>query len=364
MTLQIRRLLAPESKYAIKCPYKMTAQGITYHNTYNDAPAINEVSYMINNNNYTSFHFAVDDVEAVQGIPLDRNAFHASDGATGFGNRNTIAIENCYSKSGGERFIQAEKNGAKLVAYLCKERGWGIDKVKRHYDYAPDKKYCPHRTMDMGWQRFLNMVANEMGIQNVVDVPDVPKETPSTPSGGNVKVGDTLTINGVYASSTSSSKLKPAKTSGVVTKIINCKRNPYLLDNGNLGWVNDDCITNKKAPTPTPTPPTTNKPDQILKAGEKAIFSGVYPVEQLKKINGVWSVYSSKIGAYINVAIVTETDANGNPTSDQFFDGRASYFKVPGTFIVESSGNGTFSNGWVILKGWGFKINPLALTEV
>lgn len=43
---------------------------------------------------------------------------------------------------------------------MLKERGWGIDRVKKHQDWSG--KYCPHRTLDMGWQRFLDMVASFM----------------------------------------------------------------------------------------------------------------------------------------------------------------------------------------------------------
>ena len=156
--INIVKQIVPQSKYSIKCPYSMTPIGITVHNTANDASARNEIAYMTNNNYETSFHFAVDDKEAVQGIELNRNAWHASDGANGTGNRKTIAIEICYSKSGGDRFIKAEQNAVELIVYLMKQYGWGIDRVKRHYDYAPNKKYCPHRTMDMGWDRFLNMI--------------------------------------------------------------------------------------------------------------------------------------------------------------------------------------------------------------
>ena len=156
--INIVKQIVPQSKYGIKCPYSMTPIGITVHNTANDVSARNEITYMTNNNYETSFHFAVDDKEAVQGIELNRNAWHASDGANGTGNRKTIAIEICYSKSGGDKFIKAEQNAVELIVYLMKQYGWGIDRVKRHYDYAPDKKYCPHRTMDMGWDRFLNMI--------------------------------------------------------------------------------------------------------------------------------------------------------------------------------------------------------------
>lgn len=160
--VKIVQKLVPSSKYSIKCPNVVTMKGITVHNTANDASALNEIAYMTNNNYEISYHYAVDDIQAVQGLPLNRNGWHASDG-TGPGNMTTIAIEICYSKSGGARFDKAEENAAELIAQLLKERGWGIDRVKRHYDYAPNKKYCPHRTMDKGWDRFLNMVKSKMG---------------------------------------------------------------------------------------------------------------------------------------------------------------------------------------------------------
>lgn len=62
---------------------------------------------------------------------------------------------------------------------------------------------------------------------------------------GKYKVGDTVIINGVYVSSTSNKKLKPAKSKGKITKIVSGARNPYLLENGNIGWTNDDCIVSK-----------------------------------------------------------------------------------------------------------------------
>ena len=158
--MEVRQMLVDKSKYSIKCPYTMKPTRIVVHNTANDASANNEISYMRTNNNETSFHYAVDDKEVVQGIPLNRNAWHAGDGH-GKGNMEGIAIEICYSKSGGDRFIKAEQNAAKFIAQLLKERGWGIDKVTKHQDYSG--KYCPHRTLDMGWERFLNMVRAELG---------------------------------------------------------------------------------------------------------------------------------------------------------------------------------------------------------
>lgn len=157
--VEIVKKLVPESKYSIKCPYSMTPTRIVVHNTANDASAENEIAYMTRNDYETSFHYAVDHEKIVQGLPLDRNGWHASDG-NGKGNREGIAIEICYSKSGGDKFIKAEQNAADLIAYLLKEYGWGIDKVTKHQDYT--NKYCPHRTLDMGWDRFLNMIKERM----------------------------------------------------------------------------------------------------------------------------------------------------------------------------------------------------------
>lgn len=159
--------LIPESQYSTKCPYSMTPKGICIHNTANDAPAINERNYMArgDNQNEVSFHIAVDDNQAIQCIPLNRNAWHAGDGGSGQGNRNYIAVEICYSRSGGERFIKAEQRAAKEVATLLKQYGWGISQIRKHQDFSG--KYCPHRTLDMGWQRFLNMVKIELNNLNI-----------------------------------------------------------------------------------------------------------------------------------------------------------------------------------------------------
>lgn len=150
----------------------MTAEFIVVHNTANDATAQNEVAYMIGNKNQVSFHYAVDDQEVVQGIPITRNTWHAGDG-NGEGNRKGISIEICYSRSGGTRFDQAEKNAAHFIATLLRERQWGIEKVKKHQDFR--NKYCPHRTLDKGWNGFLQMIKSYLD-----DIPVI------SPSGYNV----------------------------------------------------------------------------------------------------------------------------------------------------------------------------------
>ncbi|MCY7923959.1 N-acetylmuramoyl-L-alanine amidase [Bacillus spizizenii] len=148
MAITVKKNLVSEAKYDLKCPNPMTAEYITIHNTANDASAANEISYMTGNTSSTSFHFAVDDKEVIQGLPLNRNAWHTGDGTNGTGNRKSIGVEICYSKSGGAKYKAAEKLAIKFVAQLLKERGWGIDRVRKHQDW--NGKYCPHRILSEG----------------------------------------------------------------------------------------------------------------------------------------------------------------------------------------------------------------------
>lgn len=75
--------------------------------------------------------------------------------------------------------------------------------------------------------------------------PKMPEPTPS-PVELKYNIGDRVKINGVYLTSMSDEKLDPAITVGTITDRITDKKtgakNPYLLDNGNIGWVNDDVI--------------------------------------------------------------------------------------------------------------------------
>lgn len=160
--MQLTRLMCPSNKYSIKCPYSMNPDGICVHNTANKASAMAEVSYMVGNNNRVSYHYAIDNYRIVQGIEENRNAWHSGDGTSGKGNRNKIAIEICHSTNPDvSMFTASEMLTAKFIAYKLKEKGWGIERVSKHQDYSG--KYCPHKTLDLGWERFLNLIRTELG---------------------------------------------------------------------------------------------------------------------------------------------------------------------------------------------------------
>ncbi|MEW5069634.1 N-acetylmuramoyl-L-alanine amidase [Bacillus subtilis] len=190
MAIKVVKNLVSQEKYSLKCPNPMVPEYITIHNTANDASAKNEISYMKNNTSSTSYHFAVDDKEVIQGLPLNRNAWHTGDGKDGPGNRKSIGVEICYSKSGGAKYYAAEKLAIKFVAQLLKERGWGIDRVRKHQDWSG--KYCPHRILDEGrWDEVKAAIAHELS-----KIGGKSSTTSGSSSGSGttytVKKGDTL----------------------------------------------------------------------------------------------------------------------------------------------------------------------------
>lgn len=245
--MRIREDLVDTSRYARKCPYEMTPRFVVIHNTYNDASADAEISYMKRNDNEVSFHYAVDDREAVRGIPENRNAWHAGDGAGGRGNRYGIAIEICYSKSGGPRFDQAEANGAALAAQILQRYGWGIEKVCKHQDFSG--KYCPHRTLDRGWPRFLALVRD--CLQQLAGEP------PVAPRG--YAVGDAVAVTG-YPCATAAGE-RPGKLleryRGTVTRVHDSGTHRYHIDA--KGWCRAEDLT----------PLLGQNPQTELRAGSK-----------------------------------------------------------------------------------------------
>lgn len=151
--IDIIKIDLDKNKYSIKAPHGMKPIGITIHETDNNASARNEIAYMQRNNNKVSYHFAVDEKEIIQGLPLDRNGWHASDG-NGTGNRKTIAIEICrnYDRNNGgipKEYYKARENAEKLVGYLLHKYGWTDKDIYTHHHWIG--KNCPRRIREQGY---------------------------------------------------------------------------------------------------------------------------------------------------------------------------------------------------------------------
>ncbi|MGO4543216.1 N-acetylmuramoyl-L-alanine amidase family protein [Paenibacillus sp. 2TAB23] len=139
----------------------MSATSITIHNTGNpSSTAKNERAWLTNmtNNRTASFHIVVDEHGAIECLPINENGWHAGDGSgTASGNRTSIGIELCESGN----YAKILDNAVELVAIMLKERGWGVDRLRRHYDWSG--KICPRLMHDdgkwTGWTEFKARVA-------------------------------------------------------------------------------------------------------------------------------------------------------------------------------------------------------------
>ena len=151
----------------------MSPQYITIHSTGNpSSTARNERAWLTNPSNKVtaSWHIVVDEKEAIEAIPLTEVAWHAGDGS-GQGNRASIGIEICES---GNR-VKTLENAVKLTAKLLKERGWGVDRLRRHHDWSG--KICPRILQPnnwAGWEQFKRDVQKELSGGETVSTKNQP----------------------------------------------------------------------------------------------------------------------------------------------------------------------------------------------
>lgn len=140
----------------------MQPNTITIHSTANPRSTAQNERDNLNrpgNTSSTGFHIVVDEKEAIECIPLNKVAYHAGDGRHGQGNSRSISIEMCESGN-RDKVIQ---NTVKLTAKMLHERNWGLNELKRHYDWSG--KNCP-RILNynnwQGWDKFKADVEKEM----------------------------------------------------------------------------------------------------------------------------------------------------------------------------------------------------------
>jgi len=127
----------------------------------------------------------------------------------------------CINKNG-------ERIDAKNVCVASETVGFngiGYGGTYTHVDVRNNKSYFDETNGVVGIDSFYNYF-------------NISKDTADT----KYKVGDTVNINGVYISSSSTDRLTPRITRGKITRIVNGARNQYLLENGTIGWVNDSVI--------------------------------------------------------------------------------------------------------------------------
>ena len=213
--------------------HPMSPKYITIHDTGNaskGAGAKNHAIYAGRGVNEVGYHFVVDDKNIYQLLPLTENAWHAGDGGSGTGNRQSIAIEICENPESNR--TTAEKNAQQLTAYLMQKCGIPIGSVKQHHDW--NNKNCPHiiRARKNGWNDFVTAVKKEYEA--------LTNPAPSKPSTGGgsgvITVGSTVKVSGAkYATG----QTIPGWVKSTTHKVSEISGDRALLgrDGGICSWV-------------------------------------------------------------------------------------------------------------------------------
>ncbi|AXH71090.1 putative endolysin [Bacillus phage BSP38] len=161
-----------------------TKQYIVIHETANTkagADAENHAKLQRNGNSRdASWHYTVDDKEAVQSFPDNVKCWHAGSSY----NNNSIGIEICVNSDGN--FKQAVKNAAELTKSLMQKYGIPKSHVITHRE-ASGWKDCPHNLRSgakgVTWNDFLKMLDGKASVVTEPAKSTPAKSTPSKSSG-------------------------------------------------------------------------------------------------------------------------------------------------------------------------------------
>jgi hypothetical protein len=132
---------------------------ITIHNTANRSPGANAEMhrrYLAGGDaraRKVSWHFTVDDSEAIQHLPRNEVGWHAGSA----GNAVSLGIEICENTDGD--LAKAEDRAALLTALLMVEENIPLSAVRTHKSWTG--KDCPRVILQApgGWQRFVGRIA-------------------------------------------------------------------------------------------------------------------------------------------------------------------------------------------------------------
>lgn len=185
-------------------------------------------------NNRDDFHHGIDIVK--NGYTLDYISAH-SDGIV------LYTIDNKINQKGSGtygNYVKIEHQNGYSTLYAHMETGLLVKKgqiVKKGqrlgYMGESGDAYGKHLHFEV-WK-------NNSRI-DPTDYLDSDFEIKSTKKEKLYNIGEIVQIDGVYISSTSNLKLTPKIKQGKITKIKDNVNNPYLLEEGKIGWINDKCV--------------------------------------------------------------------------------------------------------------------------
>ncbi len=159
------------------------------------------------------------------------------------------------------------------MAQLLKERGWGIDRVRKHQDW--NGKYCPHRILSEGrWEQVKAAIAAELEGLGGKKVSS-PAKTIAKTNGATytVKKGDALSV---IAQKTGVSMATLQKLNGI--------KNPNLIKVGQVLKLTGSSVSSAK--------PSSKKTSYALPSGIYKVTSPMRKGDDVRQIqNALASLY-------------------------------------------------------------------------
>jgi len=174
--VNLRQMIVPHGRYGRHIEFPLHATYITIHSTDNTgATALQHARGMAmgafrgrtkwNRTGYMTWHFTVDDVQAIQSLPLTIQGEHADH--DGPGNNTSIGIEICEFRDPARQAAAIDR-AARLTAWLMHEKGIPLDHVVPHYHWPQwhfhgNQKNCPRILLEHGkpgprWDAFLQKI--------------------------------------------------------------------------------------------------------------------------------------------------------------------------------------------------------------
>ena len=178
MSLTIKQQLISDTKY--KYGRGNGKKYITIHETANtgkgaDAQAHANLQSRVNPR-AASWHYQVDDKQAIQSFSHDFQLWHAGD-SKGTGNLQSIGIEICVNSDGN--FAKAIDNAAALVRKIMKDEGIPLSNVVQHSKWSG--KNCPANlrsgSKGIAWADFVSKLS-----ESHVEAPKPPSNTKPKPT--------------------------------------------------------------------------------------------------------------------------------------------------------------------------------------
>lgn len=180
MSLKIKKQFVSNLRYTYGHGNKK--RYITIHETGNTNKGANAQAHanLQSRGFANTFHYQVDDKEAIQSFPHNISCWHAGDGR-GNGNLNSIGIEICVNSDGD--FAKAVTNAAALVRKIMQDEGIPIANVVQHNRWSG--KNCPtylrNGSKGVNWADFKRMLGEGKKVSKPKETVVKPAKTTNKP---------------------------------------------------------------------------------------------------------------------------------------------------------------------------------------